>query len=158
MTLSNSRHIKVWLWFPLQGILLFIKRSKFRPFFFQPAVSWTSEYQFYNLHSFVAEWSSCFMADIGSKNPQIKTIGNEVSKRTWRYYIVSPLNWKISKLWPDLSWASFGAKRREIEDEKFNTGNSVVNGKYVSRRCNNHGLSHPFAVLHNTEEQSNCSS
>lgn len=33
-------------------------------FFFQPAVSWTSEYQFYNLHSFVAEWSSCFMADI----------------------------------------------------------------------------------------------
>lgn len=107
---------------------------------------------------FVAEWSSCFMADIGSKNPQIKTIGNEVSKRTWRYYIVSPLNWKISKLWPDLSWASFGAKRREIEDEKFNTGNSVVNGKYVSRRCNNHGLSHPFAVLHNTEEQSNCSS
>lgn len=126
--------------------------------FFQPAVSWTSEYQFYNLHSFVAEWSSCFMADIGSKNPQIKTIGNEVSKRTWRYSMVSPLNWKISKLWPDLSWASFGAKRREIEDEKFNTGNSVVNGKYVSRRCNNHGLSHPFAVLHNTEEQSNCSS
>ena len=25
---------QVWLWFPLQGILLFIKRSKFRPFFF----------------------------------------------------------------------------------------------------------------------------
>ena len=57
---------------------------------------------------------------------------------------------------PELS--VIGAKRREIEDEKLNTGNSVVNGKYVSTQCNNHGLSHPFAVPHNTEEPSNCSS
>ena len=57
---------------------------------------------------------------------------------------------------PELS--VIGAKRREIEDEKLNTGNSVVNGKSVSRQCNNHGLSHLFAVPHNTEEPSDCSS